>query len=656
MQLIFYRASPAFYLLLIIENCVQVLTMAPSTIRKAIGAVKDQTSISLAKVAGNVAPDLEVLIVKATSHDDEPADEKYVREILSLMYCSRGYISASVYALSKRLSKTRDWIVALKALMLVHRLLTDGGPLFCQEIMFASRKGARVLNMSDFRDEAHSNSWDHSGFVRTYAMYLDQKLEFMLYERKSNDVEEEKKRYDDGYGDFRDEPGYGMDRGSRSYSDPSEKRGEKNGATPVREMKPERVLERLNQLLRLLDRFLACRPTGAAKNSRMVLVALYLIVKESFRLYADICDVLSVVLDRFSEMEYADCVKAFDAYVNAAKMIDELGAIYSWCRDTGIARSSEFPEVQRITDKLLGTLEGYLRERANRPKSTERIREETAPTIEEEEVQDMNDIKALPPPENYTPPLPPLQTPPKPQPQPQQVTEDLVNLRDEGVTADEQGNKLALALFSGPPTTKTNNSWEAFPSEGEPEITSAWQTPAAESGKADWELALVENASHLSNQKANLAGGFEPLLLNGMYDQGTVMQHVSSNQLSGGSASSVALPGTGKSATPVLALPAPDGTIQPVGNQDPFAASLSVPPPSYVQIADMEKKQHFLTQEQQLWHQYASNGMQGQLGLNKIASTTNYYGNVIQPMMPYGMPQVSGLGHPGGYYYAPTTL
>lgn len=631
--------------------------MAPSTIRKAIGAVKDQTSISLAKVAGNVAPDLEVLIVKATSHDDEPADEKYVREILSLMFCSRGYINACVYAVSKRLSKTHDWIVALKALMLVHRLLTDGGPLFCQEIMFASRKGARVLNMSDFRDEAHSNSWDHSGFVRTYAMYLDQRLEFMLYEKKSSGGEEEKKRYDDGYGDFRDEPGYGVERASRSYLDPIEaaERGEKkNAATPVREMRSERVLERLNQLLHLLARFLACRPTGAAKNSRMVLVALYLIVKESFRLYADICEVLSVVLDQFSEMEYADCVKAFDAYVNAAKMIDELGAIYGWCRDTGVARSSEFPEVQRITDKLLGTLEGYLRERANRPKIMEKMREETAPAIEEEEAPDMNEIKALPPPENYTPPPPQIPTKPQPQPLRQQVTEDLVNLRDEGVTADEQGNKLALALFSGPPVAKTNDSWEAFPSEGESEITSAWQTPAAESGKADWELALVEHTSHLSNQKANLAGGFDPLLLNGMYDQGAVRQHVSSNQLSGGSASSVVLPGAGKSATPVLALPAPDGTIQPVGNKDPFAASLSVPPPSYVQIADMEKKQHFLTQEQQLWHQYANTGMQGQLGLNKIAGTANYYGAGIQPMIPYGMPQVSGIGHaPGGYYYAP---
>lgn len=612
------------------------------SIRKAIGAVKDQTSISLAKVTSNVAPDLEVLVVKATTHDNDPADEKYIREILHLTSNSRGYVSAFVFAVSKRLSKTHDWVVALKALVLVHRLLTDGDPVLGQEIMYASRRGMRVLNMSGFRDEAHSNSWDHSGFVRTYAIYLDQKLEYSTYDRKLNDV--------DGYSQYQSD-GHGMERRKRFFNEPDESAGreEKSGATPTREMKPEKVLERLNQLLQLLDRFLACRPTGAAKNSRMVLVALYSLVKESFKLYADICELLQILLDRFPEMEYADCVKTFDAYVSAAKMIDELVGTYNWCKDIGIARSSEFPEVQVITDKLLGTLEGFLRERANRPRSPEINRVESSSAVKEEKTPDMNEIKALPPPENHTPPPP---APPQPVPQPrthtQKVTEDLVNLKDDGVTADGEGNKMALALFSGP-VAKGNDSWEAFPSDGETgQVTSAWQTPAAEIGKADWELALVETASNLSKQTADLAGGFDSLLLNGMYDQGTVRQHVSNTQVTGGSASSVVLPGVGKTAKPMLALPAPDGTVQPVGNQDPFAASLAVPPPSYVQMAEQERKQHLLMQEQQLWQQYASNGMQGQMGLSRLAGTTpGYYGAGMQPSMPYGM------GQPAGYYFTP---
>lgn len=199
--------------------------MAPSTIRKAIGAVKDQTSIGIAKVASNMAPDLEVAIVKATSHDDDPASEKYIREILSLTSYSRGYVSACVSAISKRLAKTRDWIVALKALILVHRLLNEGDPVFQEEILYATRRGTRLLNMSDFKDEAHSSSWDHSAFVRTYAFYLDQRLELMLFEKKGGSARGNSRGDDrfDGRDDFRSPPprpydnGYSEHRGEREY-------------------------------------------------------------------------------------------------------------------------------------------------------------------------------------------------------------------------------------------------------------------------------------------------------------------------------------------------------------------------------------------------------------------------------------------------------
>uniref|UniRef100_A0A1J3EQE3 Putative clathrin assembly protein n=1 Tax=Noccaea caerulescens TaxID=107243 RepID=A0A1J3EQE3_NOCCA len=636
------------------------------SIRKAIGVVKDQTSISIAKVASNVAPDLEVAIVKATSHDDDQSTEKYIREILSITSLSRGYVHACVTSVSRRLGKTRDWIVALKALMLFHRLLNEGDPLFQEEILYATRRGTRILNMSDFRDEAHSSSWDHSAFVRTYASYLDQRLELALFERKgrnggggggggSGSGSSHQSNGEDGYGrsrdDFRSPPpprtydyenGNGMPKRSRSFGDMSEIGGgreEKKAITPLREMTPERIFGKMSHLQRLLDRFLSSRPTGLAKSSRMILIAMYPIVKESFRLYADICEVLAVLLDKFFEMEYTDCVKAFDAYASAAKQIDELIAFYHWCKDTGVARSSEYPEVQRITSKLLETLEEFVRDRAKRAKSPERKEIEAppppAPPVEEPAV-DMNEIKALPPPENYTPPPPPV---PEPKPQQPQVTDDLVNLRDDNVTADDQGNKFALALFAAP--ASSNGKWEAFSSDNE--VTSAWQNPAAEPGKADWELALVETASNLENQKSAMGGGLDPLLLNGMYDQGAVRQHVSTSELTGGSSSSVALPLPGKTNDRILALPAPDGTVQRV-NQDPFAASLTIPPPSYVQMAEMDKKQYLLTQEQQLWQQYQQEGMRGQASLAKM--------NTAQTGMPYGMPPVNGMGPPPtGYYY-----
>ncbi|KAK9742239.1 hypothetical protein RND81_03G158000 [Saponaria officinalis] len=634
--------------------------MAPS-IRKTVGQIKDQTSISIAKVSSDVAPELEVAIVKATSHDDDPADEKYVRRIIKFTSYNRMYVNACIMSVSRRMGKTRDWVVALKALMLVHRLMTDGDPVFQQELLYATRRGTRLLNMSDFKDEAHSNSWDHSAFVRTYALYLDQKLELMLFERKMGGRESggeivkyesrddrfrsPPSRFDNEYGDFREEPRM---RRSRSFGDVGESnpREDNKAVTPFREWTTERIFAKMILLQRLLDRFLSCRPTGLAKNCRMLLIALYPIVRESFKLYADICEVLAILLDKFFDMENADCVKAFDAYAGTAKQIDELVTFYNWCKDSGVARSSEFPEVQRITDKLLETLDEFVRDRTKRPKSPEKKPEPETPK-QEEPIQDMNEIKALPAPENFFP-SPPREPEPKPEPK-VEVTRDLVDLREEGESADSQGNKFALALFDGP-GGNANGSWQTFSSDNK-EVTSAWQTPAAEAGKADWELALVETASHLSNQKATLGGGFDPLLLNGMYDQGLVRQHVSASQMSG-SSSSVALPG--KTTKPVLALPAPDGSVQTVGG-DPFAASLMVPPPAYVQMADLEKKQNLLVQEQVVWQQYANSGMQGQSSLGKIGGPA-YYAPGTTPLMPmntqvmppYGMPPP-----PGGYYYNP---
>ncbi|KAC9488810.1 hypothetical protein R6Q59_021057 [Mikania micrantha] len=509
--------------------------MSSSKIRKAIGVVKDQTSISIAKVAGNIAPDLEVLIVKATGHDSEPAEDKYIREILHLTSQSRGYVSACVYNISKRLSKTHDWVVALKSLMLVHRLLIDGDPVFGQEIMFASRKGTRVLNMSDFWVEALSNYWDHSRFVKNYGMYLNQKLEFIAFERKLSPL------------GFRDDHGYGISHKSRSYGDLDELWGERKDVkvvrTPLREMKPDRVLERLNKLLRLIDRVLSCRPAGSAKSSKMVFVALCLVLKESFRIYADICEALGVLLDRFQEMEYGNCVKTFDQYVNAAKMIDELVDFYSWSKESGVVRASAFPEVQKVTDKILGTLERFLRDKKNK------LKKEMEECYEEIE------------------PSPPAMV---------ATMEDVLNMKDDIVPpVANHGTMLAHALFSGPNTVETNGA------------------SVVDDGKADWELALVEAASNLSKQQSSC--GLDPVMLNGMYDQGAARHQMNYNQVC---------------APPVLALPAPNEKKPVVNLQDPFAASLMVPPPPYVQLADMEKKRGFIVQEQQLvWQSYGSNAV-----------------------------------------------
>ncbi|CAN6340273.1 unnamed protein product [Urochloa humidicola] len=609
------------------------------SIRKALGAVKDQATIGIARVSGAVKPDLDVAIVRATSHDDAPPDDRHAREVLRL--ASGGSQRACVASLSRRLSKTRDYVVAAKCLALLHRLAAEGDPHLRSELLRPALTGRRagepVLSLLlDFRDEAHTASWEHSAFVRAYAVYLDDRVRFLV----SLLPPPRTVRFaDDAFASPAPEAPPPM-------------------ATAVGDMEPAALLVRARQLRQLLDRFLACRPAGGAATSRVVLAALYPLLRESFELYGDVAAVLAALLDKFFDMEYPECVKAFEAYVSTAKQIDTLISFYAWCDDVGVARSSDFPEVKRIDEKLLQTLEEFVRERGRAGRASPPPQQQSAGHDQDEaaEYADMNGVKALPAPERSnaeTTRSAPAKSSANNTDQRRQAA-DLVDLRETAAAADEQENKLALALFSAPPTAAaTNGSWVAFPSEPDdaPAVTSAWQTPAAEAGKADWELALVETASNLSRQAATLGGGMDTLLLGGMYDQGAVRQHVAA-QAASGSASSVALPAPGRGAAStgaVLMLPAPDGTtVQAVGG-DPFAASLAVPPPSYVQMAEMERKQQLLLQEQQMWAQYRQGGMQGQpVGFNGLAG-----GGVFAPntavAVPYGMTMAS-YNHVGGYY------
>ena len=175
----------------------------------------------------------------------------------------------------------------------------------------------------DFRDEAHTASWDHSAFVRAYTTYLLDRVRFLVLLLPA--------------------PCFADD---RVWGPP-------HTAAAAADMDTEALLGRARHLRHLLDRVLACRPAGGAGASRVVRAALHPLLRDSFRVYEDVALVLALLLDRFFDMDYPECVKAFETYVGTAKQIDALRAFYAWCDDAGVARSSDIPDVRRVDDKLI---------------------------------------------------------------------------------------------------------------------------------------------------------------------------------------------------------------------------------------------------------------------------------------------------------------
>ena len=342
--------------------------------------------------------------------------------------------------------------------------------------------------------------------------------------------------------------------------------------------------------------FLSLRvPAGAAKSNRIVAVAMYPMVKESYQIYFDLMEIMGILIDRFMELEVQDCVRIREIFSRLSKQFAELDVCYRWCKSVGIARSSEYPEVEKITTKKLEVMEEFIRDKsalASRKQKQEHeavIVELKSPEVEE--IEDMNSIKALPAPESAAGVSEEEEKPTKQEKTNEEDPPDFLNLREDSVKPEDHGNKLALALFDGGAAAPPQ--WEAF---------------TAEETSVDWETALVQSTSNLSSQSTTLGGGFDQLLLDALY------QHPSqpANGLGfTGSASSVANPHGQR----LLALPAP---MAATGGDDPFAASLGVEPPAYVRMSDMEKKQQLLVEEQMMWQQYAKDGMQGQLGLARL--------------------------------------
>uniref|UniRef100_A0A453PY76 ENTH domain-containing protein n=2 Tax=Triticinae TaxID=1648030 RepID=A0A453PY76_AEGTS len=90
---------------------------------------------------------------------------------------ARADVAYCIRALARRLSKTRNWAVALKTLIVIHRALREVDPSFRDELISYGRSSGQMLHMSYFKDDSSPDAWDHSAWIRNYALFLEERLE-----------------------------------------------------------------------------------------------------------------------------------------------------------------------------------------------------------------------------------------------------------------------------------------------------------------------------------------------------------------------------------------------------------------------------------------------------------------------------------------------
>ena len=312
--------------------------------RKVCTALREHSYVSYAKIASASGfSDINVTIIKATTPDDTPVEEKYIQHLLRLFSISPSSCHSFALSFTRRFGTTRSWRVALKCLILLHRLLRSvpGNSPLWTELLWTRSNGLISLYPCHFRDNSSSCSDSYTNFIRSYAQLVDEALNCVMvdgtkFENQDQEQEQGQEEQEEKEGDAMHE----------TFQEKMKEMGE--------------VLELLPQLQSVIDRVMDCFPVGVAARSFMVQSAMKLIIRDSFVCYTKFRKEITAVLDNLLQMPYRNCIAAFNIYKKASVQSNQLYEFYEWCKVKRLCGSYEYPLVEPIPHIQIKALETFL--------------------------------------------------------------------------------------------------------------------------------------------------------------------------------------------------------------------------------------------------------------------------------------------------------
>ncbi|XVF64844.1 hypothetical protein PTKIN_Ptkin09bG0199200 [Pterospermum kingtungense] len=176
-SLLFSSSTPGF-------KCVSIFFLLISMacrkkLRIAIGFVKDKGSLIKTTLSTKRRrASIRRVILRATTHGSlfPPSDDR-VAAVISLGHESRATACACIQVLMDRLHGTSNASVALKCLYTIHNIIGKGSFILKDQLsIYPCYGGRNFLNLSMFRDDSDSESWEISTWVRWYSGILEQNL------------------------------------------------------------------------------------------------------------------------------------------------------------------------------------------------------------------------------------------------------------------------------------------------------------------------------------------------------------------------------------------------------------------------------------------------------------------------------------------------
>ncbi|XP_022772283.1 putative clathrin assembly protein At4g40080 [Durio zibethinus] len=148
-------------------------------LRIVLGILKDKgTLIKTTLSPKRQKSSIRRVILRATTHGSTaPPSGHRIAAAISLGHGSRATACACIQALMDRLHHTSSASVALKCLYIIHNIIGKGSFILKDQLsIYPCFGGRNFLNLSMFRDDSDSETWEISTWVRWYAGILEQNL------------------------------------------------------------------------------------------------------------------------------------------------------------------------------------------------------------------------------------------------------------------------------------------------------------------------------------------------------------------------------------------------------------------------------------------------------------------------------------------------
>ncbi|KAI3936904.1 hypothetical protein MKW92_024141 [Papaver armeniacum] len=300
-----------------------------SKLRLVLGSVKDQASISKAMIyrKDGYLSDIEIAILRATSHDEHPIDDKQLHEILFLVSNSSPssisipYLSQKI---SNRLRKTKNHFVALKMLLLVHRLLRGGDRKFEQGFRKSHLNGHLEILSQHHRHHHHHHHLHHNYFLHNYASFIEERMSWFM-----NQAGKLEPQYD------------------------------KNTT--------EISLRGLPKMQLFLDQVLNCSSVLdiISPSDSLTRAALHNILKEASQVYNNFCDEVATLANSFFDLkDHAVQAQALKLLKKACRQSSELSEFFQKYNrvvgSTSMKLTLKFPTTKIITIDHVLVMEQYV--------------------------------------------------------------------------------------------------------------------------------------------------------------------------------------------------------------------------------------------------------------------------------------------------------